>query len=114
MTQALAASDILRNEGILVEVVNARFAKPVDADLVREVLGRHDLVFTVEEGTTMGGFGSAVLESAVDQGLEIAGVVRCGIPDQYVVHASRDWQLAHCGLDAESLAGVVRKKLARA
>src|SRR5581483_3248287 len=59
---ALAASDLLRREKVAASVYNARFAKPIDVDLLREALESHEVVLTVEDHARMGGFGSACVE----------------------------------------------------
>lgn len=110
----LAASDRLAGEHHLdVGVVNARFVRPLDTEMIAEVLGKSPFVVTVEEGQRMGGFGSAVLEAANDAGLPTHHLRRLGIPDCYIEHADRDQQLADVGLDANGIArtclGLVRK-----
>ena len=106
MTQhAMAAADILRRQdGLGVAVVNARFAKPLDAVLIPRLIASGKPVVTVEEHAAAGGFGSAVLEMAASRGLSCANVRVMGLPDRFIAHASRAEQLAECGLDALSLA----------
>ncbi len=81
--KALEAADILGD----VTVADARFAKPIDAELVCQLAAEHDLLVTVEEGVLQGGFGSAVLETLNDAGVERPPqVLRIGLPDRYVTH----------------------------
>jgi 1-deoxy-D-xylulose-5-phosphate synthase len=102
----LRAAERLRERfGLRVGVVNARFVKPLDRIVVCKAIEEAAFVLTVEEGCLTGGFGSAVLEAASDAGLAAGHVRRLGIPDQFVLHAEREEQLADIGLDLE---GVVR------
>lgn len=104
---ALAAADLLREDGVDVTVVNARFVRPLDADLIEQLARTHSCIVTVEEHSLAGGFGSAVLEMLADRNCA-AQVVRLGIPDAFVGHATQPAQRAECGLDAAGIAKVVR------
>ena len=100
---ALGAARALSEQGIEVAVVNARFAKPLDVELIGELARTCGRVVTVEENTVAGGFGSAVAEMLHEQ--RIGAPVLClGIPDGFVDHGSREELLAGIGLDAESIA----------
>lgn len=101
---AVEAAQRLAQKGIAATVVNARFAKPLDAPLFLELAARIGRVVTVEEHALMGGFGSAVLETFTDAGLTNVKVKRLGIPDRFIEHAKPDVQLAWCGLTAEGIA----------
>jgi 1-deoxy-D-xylulose-5-phosphate synthase len=103
----------LREEGIEVGVINARFAKPLDTATLLKAVEELPLVVTVEEGTLEGGFGSAVLEAANAAGLDTRHVVRLGLPDRFVEHAERGELLADLGLDVSGLCRAVRKGLGR-
>ena len=84
---ALGAAGILSEEhGIDATVADARFAKPLDRDLVASLAAEHDLLVTVEENVLAGGFGSGVLELISDEGLGPVRVARFGLPDRYVTH----------------------------
>jgi 1-deoxy-D-xylulose-5-phosphate synthase len=85
--KALEAADLLA-EGpeLSVTVADARFAKPIDVDLMARLAAEHELLVTVEEGVLAGGFGSAVWEELNDRGLEYGRIVRVGMPDRYVTH----------------------------
>ena len=89
--------------GLRVGVVNARFIKPLDRVTIGKAIEECGFVLTVEEGSLMGGFGSAVLEAANEAGLPTSHVRRLGLPDRYVLHAERDEQLAEVGLDVEGI-----------
>ncbi|MBU9672751.1 1-deoxy-D-xylulose-5-phosphate synthase [Planococcus sp. CP5-4] len=83
---ALHAAEQLREEGIQVEVVNSRFIKPLDKEMLASIFGRNVPVLTIEEAVLQGGFGSAVLEYAHDNGHASAVIDRMGIPDLFVEH----------------------------
>ncbi|MDX6658521.1 MAG: 1-deoxy-D-xylulose-5-phosphate synthase [Solirubrobacteraceae bacterium] len=84
--KALEAADLLAEHDIEVTVADARFAKPIDVELMTRLAGEHDLLVTVEEGVLAGGFGSAVWEELNDGGVELPRIVRIGMPDRYVTH----------------------------
>jgi 1-deoxy-D-xylulose-5-phosphate synthase len=88
-----------------VAVYDARFAKPVDAGLIRSLLEAGIPIITVEEHSIIGGFGSAVLEAAQELGVDASRVTRLGLPDAWIYQDSRRRQLAEAGLD---LAGITR------
>jgi 1-deoxy-D-xylulose-5-phosphate synthase len=106
------AAERLRQEGLDVGVINARFAKPLDRTTLLRAVEEVPLVVTVEEGTLAGGFGSAVLEAANTAGLDTRHVVRLGLPDRFVEHGERGELLAELGLDVDGLCRVVRQALA--
>jgi 1-deoxy-D-xylulose-5-phosphate synthase len=83
--KGLEAADLLADRGLEVTVADARFAKPLDAPLLAQLAGEHELLVTVEEGVLMGGFGSAVWETLNDGGLT-PRILRVGLPDRYVTH----------------------------
>src|SRR4051794_39756668 len=85
--KALGAADLLAERGADVTVVDALFAKPLDADLLASLAAEHDLLVTVEEGVLAGGFGSAVWESLSESGLA-PRILRVGLPDRYVTHGA--------------------------
>ncbi len=106
---ALAVSERLRAEDSLdFGVINARFAKPIDADTIFAELGEGKPLITIEEGMLVGGFGSAVLEAASERRLDTRNIYRLGIPDRYVQHAERAELLAELGLDESGLVAFCR------
>ena len=106
---AMAAADALRADGHEVEVVNARFAKPIDRKMIRNAFQTGRPVITVEDHSVSGGFGSAVLETATELGLTIGSFKRLGLPaERFVEHGSRDGQLAEVGIDATGIASAVQ------
>jgi 1-deoxy-D-xylulose-5-phosphate synthase len=108
---ALAAADILQQEGIAAAVVNARYAKPLDAPLISRLTALGKPILCVEDHSVIGGFGSAVLELASSRGLNASNVRIAGIPDRFISYASRQQQLAECGLDETSLAEALREMI---
>ena len=110
VTPALAAARQLHSEGIDVGVVNARFAKPIDEDMVTTAVTRGTPVITVEEHALAGGFGTAVLETANRLGLPTDSIVRLGMAtERFYEHASRARQLAEAGIDAAGITATVRR-----
>lgn len=109
---SLAAADILAARGIKVQVINARFVKPLDADLILKAATEHEALITVEEGYLAGGFGSAVIELLEENGLQDAvKVARLGVPDEIVTHGDQKVLLGQYGLDAEGIAAKVEATL---
>jgi len=103
LAPALEASEQLASDGVSVTVVNARFAKPLDLDMVRDAYARAPVV-TLEEHAIAGGFGSAVLQAASELKLDTSRTATLGIPDEFIPHGSRSAQLASVGLDPKSIA----------
>ncbi|MCB9903811.1 MAG: 1-deoxy-D-xylulose-5-phosphate synthase [Planctomycetes bacterium] len=107
--QALAAAEKLRADGIEVGVVDARFAKPLDEELLARHAQDYRWIVTLEEHQRSGGFGSAVLESISRLPQTNARVRVLGIPDRFVTHmSSRGEQLGFLGLDAAGVEQTVR------
>ena len=104
----LEAARMLREDGIHVGVINARFVKPLDAETVLRAVRECGFVVTVEEAALLTGFGSAVLEAAADAGLDSSRVRRLGIPDRFIEHGERGELLADLGLDAAGIAAECR------
>jgi 1-deoxy-D-xylulose-5-phosphate synthase len=105
------AADLLRQEGLHIGVINARFVKPLDRATLLRAVEELPLVVTVEEGTLEGGFGSALLEAANAAGLDTRHVLRLGLPDRFVEHAERAELLADLGLDANGICAAVRSRV---
>lgn len=107
------AAEKLREEGLDVGVINARFAKPLDRTTILRAVEQMPLVVTLEEGTLEGGFGSAVLEACNSAGVDTRGIVRLGLPDRFVEHAERAELFHDLGLDVEGICRTVRENLER-
>lgn len=109
---ALDAADLLAADVIETTVVNARFAKPIDREMVADALARGGPVITVEEHSVSAGFGSGVLETAREMGLDASRVILLGMPaDRFIAHGSRSGQLSECGIDALGIAAAVQEAL---
>ena len=106
---AMDAAERLKKEDIFVAVVNARFAKPVDEDMLTTAVTRGTPVVTVEEHSLAGGFGSAVLETANRLGLPTDGIIRLGLAERFYEHGARAGQLTEAGIDAVGIAATVRR-----
>jgi 1-deoxy-D-xylulose-5-phosphate synthase len=101
---ALDAVKMLEKDGVDATVVNARFVKPLDEELILSLLDDHRLIVTVEEAYLAGGFGSAVMELLEAKGLQDqVKVVRMGVPDKIVTHGDPRLLLAKFGLDADGI-----------
>ncbi|MCL4079135.1 1-deoxy-D-xylulose-5-phosphate synthase [Coriobacteriia bacterium Es71-Z0120] len=104
------AADLLAAEGVDATVVNARWVKPLDLEMISEVARGHRLVVTVEENTGCGGFGAAVLEALSDLAIDVP-VLRLAAPDCFVTHGATELLLHEIGLDAEGVRGAVLGRL---
>lgn len=109
LQQALEAAERLKADGLDVTVVNARFIKPLDVDLLATLFEDCRFIVTVEEGALMGGFGSAVLEAACAHGWDTRGLRTLGIPDRFIEHGERNELLASLGLDANGIASACKR-----
>jgi 1-deoxy-D-xylulose-5-phosphate synthase len=110
---ALGAAELLAARGIDATVADARFAKPLDAELLRRLASEHDLVVTVEEGVLAGGFGSGVWELLSEHGL-VPRVLRIGLPDRYETHGAPALLHEEVGFTAERIAERVESAIIRA
>ena len=102
---ALKAAEQLAQEGVEIAVINPRFIKPLDEELLTKVFTECRFVITAEEAALMGGFGSAVAELAVDRGWDTRNLRRLGIPDRFIEHGEREELLADLGM---SVSGMVQ------
>jgi 1-deoxy-D-xylulose-5-phosphate synthase len=102
---SLDALELLAKEGLSGTLVNARFAKPLDVDLLKSISLKTRKIFAVEEGIIEGGFGSAVNE--------VVGVpvVKIGLPDEFIPHGKRDQLLEKYGLNAQGIANKIKSCL---
>jgi 1-deoxy-D-xylulose-5-phosphate synthase len=104
---ALDAADTLA-DSMTVEVWDARFAKPVDIDLVERLITAGIPIVTVEDHGLIGGFGAAVIEAAADRGLDTSHISRLGLPDHWIHQGSRGEQLAQAGIDVTGIISAIR------
>jgi 1-deoxy-D-xylulose-5-phosphate synthase len=99
----MQAAEILSEHGIEATVINARFVKPLDTDLIVPLAKQIGRVVTLEEGCLMGGFGSAVAEALLDADV-VVPVKRIGVPDELVDHATPDESKTTLGLTSQQIA----------
>ncbi|MGF1482096.1 MAG: 1-deoxy-D-xylulose-5-phosphate synthase [Cyanophyceae cyanobacterium] len=107
---AMQVAEILSEHGLEATVINARFVKPLDTELIFPLAQQIGKVVTLEEGCLMGGFGSAVAEALVDNKIS-ASVKRFGVPDRLVDHAKPDESKATLGLSSPQIAQQIREFL---
>lgn len=101
---AMEAAELLAQRGLDVGVVNARWIKPLDRDLIADLASRHRFLFTLEEHQVQGGVGAAVCEELALSGHYNTVNIPLGLPDRFIEHGTRESLLAKCGLDAEGVA----------
>lgn len=104
------AAELLQEEGISARVINARFAKPLDEDLLHQLAEEQIPIVTVEEASLIGGLGSAVLEFYEQKDLQV-NIKRIGVPDYYVEHGSIADQLREVGLTSDQIAKTIQSFL---
>jgi 1-deoxy-D-xylulose-5-phosphate synthase len=112
--QAHQAAERLSQEGVSTAVVNARFAKPLDHKLIADVAKRVRYVVTVEEGCRMGGFGSAVLETLSEAGVNDVTTKIIGLPDWYIEQGPQDLLRERYGLTTEGIYQSVKELIGSA
>lgn len=100
---SIEAAKLLADEGMSVAVVNARFVKPLDADLIRTLARKTGRIITAEEHVLAGGFGSAVLECLDEGGIMGVKTLRIGLPDAYIEHGAQSVLRKKYGLDADGI-----------
>ncbi|WP_041060278.1 1-deoxy-D-xylulose-5-phosphate synthase [Jeotgalibacillus campisalis] len=105
---AKSAADKLSKKGISTRVVNARFIKPLDESMLKDLFAEGLPILTIEEAVLQGGFGSAVIEFAHDQAAEHIRIERMGIPDQFIEHGSVDKLLEEINLTDDRAVEVIQ------
>jgi 1-deoxy-D-xylulose-5-phosphate synthase len=109
-----AAATLSRDHGIECTVINARFAKPLDQELLAAELPKYDVVCTLEDHALAGGFGSAVIEFANDKNINLRGSIkRFGVADLFVTHGSQAEQHKMNGYDAASIVDYIKAREAK-
>ncbi|MFN2109355.1 MAG: transketolase C-terminal domain-containing protein, partial [Anaerolineae bacterium] len=106
---AMDAARALASLGVEAAVVNARFVKPLDGDLLKSMAQNFNRLVTVEEGVLAGGFGSAVLELLEAHGLNYVTLKRLGLPDEFVEHGDRNIFLKRYNLDAAGIVSAIQR-----
>ena len=112
VTAAVAAAELLARDGVEATVVDARFAKPLDAERLLALAARIPRLVTVEEHVIAGGFGSAVAELFSERGARVE-IEMIGVPDEHVDHGAQSLWRHHYGLDADGIASAVRARWPR-
>jgi 1-deoxy-D-xylulose-5-phosphate synthase len=114
LPEALKAAETLESHGLSTTVADARFAKPLDLDLLLRLAREHEALITVEEGS-IGGFGSQVLSALAERGLLDAGVAvrTLGLPDRFIDQDKPEAMYAAAGLDAQAIVARVFEALRR-
>ena len=97
------AVELLKDQGIGAGLVNARFIKPLDGQMIRRIAREARVIVTVEDNMLAGGFGSAVLEYINEQNFNWVKVLRLGFADHFIEHGTREQLLEKCGLTAEGI-----------
>ena len=111
--QAMDVAERLEQEEISVAVVNARFVKPIDADLIGTVARQVKCLLTIEEGSAMGGFGSAVLEVLSEKGIVNVPAKCMGLPDWFIEQGPQDLLREKYGLTADGIYQQAKQLFAR-
>ena len=112
-TQAMRCRELLDRDRVSVAVADARYAKPLDEDLILNMARECDLLVTAEEGTVEGGFGSVVLEFLNEKlsTSELPRIYRHGLPDEFVPHGDQQLVRAEYGMNSETMAEKIRRLL---
>jgi 1-deoxy-D-xylulose-5-phosphate synthase len=108
---ALKARKELAKDGIDIEVINARFVKPLDAGLLRDVFSRHKKVLTIEDNVIVGGFGSAILEFMNQNNIKDVDLIVHGLPDRFIDHGTPDELYEELKMDGKGISGIIREFL---
>jgi 1-deoxy-D-xylulose-5-phosphate synthase len=112
VSAASEAAEALASRGIQAEVVNCRFLKPYDRDVLKDVAERHRRVITIEEGAVVNGFGAYMTKELSALASERTIEVRClGLPDRFIEHGAREVLLRDLGLDAEGITTEARRMI---
>jgi len=109
--ESIKAESILKKEGMAATVVDCRFVKPLDTDMIASLARKIPRIITVEENVRQGGFGSAVMECLNDQGIVDYDLIRLGIPDRFVEHGPQKLLRSKYGIDSDGIANAAKKLL---
>lgn len=105
--RAQSVAQTLAKENINVAVYDMRFAKPLDEDLLRDVLPKYATAVTIEDGAVAGGFGSAIEQFVNDNNIH-THIITLGLPDRFIEHGTPDELYEECGLDFNGIANTIR------
>lgn len=106
--EALKAIEKVAEKGINAALFDMIFLKPLDCDLLESICKKYDKIITVEDGTIIGGLGTAVTEWANDNGYKV-NITRLGIPDQFIKQGTVQQLYSICGIDADSISKSITK-----
>ena len=106
---ALKARAELAKDKLEIEVVNMRFAKPLDGELLKEIFARHTNILTIEDNVITGGFGSAILEFMNQNKIQGKNVLVHGLPDKFIEHATPEELYEDLKLDGKGIASIIRE-----
>jgi len=108
---AIEVSEMLQKEGVNASVINVRFIKPLDEELLEDILNRTKKVVTIEEGVINGGFGSAILEFIEKEKIKGMNVKRIGLPSEFIEHGDRMQLLKKYNLTSEGICNTIKAEL---
>ena len=100
---------MLKEHNISATVVNCRFVKPLDVDLIETLSRKIPRIITVEENVRQGGFGSAVMEFLTDQDITVFRLKCIGIPDTFVEHGTQEFLRSKYGVDSSAICNAAKK-----
>jgi 1-deoxy-D-xylulose-5-phosphate synthase len=106
---SMLAPALAAGEKLDATVANMRFVKPLDIALLKQLAAQHDALVTVEEGTAMGGAGSAVAEALAEAGI-VKPLLILGLPDRFIDHGDAPTLLASCGLDGDGIVASILQR----
>ena len=110
LTAAAGAAELLRAEGYRPMLVNMRFIKPLDGEMLLRAAEKCDHIVTIEDNVKMGGFGARVLEFYGERGIQ-TDVLCLGFPDRYIEQGSQQQLFARYGLDAAGIYQQIRNRV---
>jgi 1-deoxy-D-xylulose-5-phosphate synthase len=110
LNDGLKAGELLEAEGISPTIVDMKFLKPLDLEVLKEIASSHRVLVTVEENAIEGGFGSAILENIITLD-NPPRVIRLGLPDRFLEHGPRQMLLNNLDLNARGIADAVKRAL---
>lgn len=99
---AVEVRDLLKDKGLSCTLINARFAKPIDSETLKDISGDHSLLVTMEENVTNGGFGERTRQLLFEEGIDM-NLLNISLPDMFLEHGSVDILKKKTGLDAQSI-----------
>jgi 1-deoxy-D-xylulose-5-phosphate synthase len=111
VSPALKVADLLSSDGIEATVINARFVKPLDKNIIEEITRHINKIVTLEEGVARGGFGSAILEFLERENIKNIRVKRIGLPDHFITHGKREELLKEYHLTPYEIHETIKKEM---